>query len=219
MRVLVVEDERQLAGQLRDALSSAGFSVDAAYDGEEARLLGRTEPYDAVVLDLGLPRQDGLAVLRDWRRRGTKVPVLILTARSDWHSKVEGLNAGADDYLGKPFVMEELIARVHAVIRRSKGFAAPDITCGPITLNAAAGTVTVGGSPVLLTAQEFKTLNYLMHRQGRIVSQRELAEHIYDLEDERESNTIEVFVGRIRRKLGVDPIKTVRGLGYRLEVP
>jgi two-component system OmpR family response regulator len=219
MRVLVVEDERKLAAQLRSALSLAGFSADAAHDGEEARLLGSTEPYDAVVLDLGLPRQDGLAVLRHWRGRGTRVPVLILTARSDWHSKVEGLNAGADDYLGKPFVMEELIARVQALIRRSKGFAAPEITCGPIALNVATGRATVDGKPVALTAQEFKTLSYLMHRQGRIVSQRELGEHIYDLEDERESNTIEVFVGRIRRKLGVDAIKTLRGLGYRLEPP
>ena len=219
MRVLVVEDEPKLAAQVREALASAGFSADAAHDGEEARLLGNTEPYDAVVLDLGLPKQDGLAVLRHWRGRGTRTPVLILTARSDWHSKVEGLNAGADDYLAKPFVMAELIARVHALIRRSKGFASPEITCGPIALNAASGTVTVDGRPVALTAQEFKTLNYLMHRQGRIVSQRELGEHIYDLEDERESNTIEVFIGRIRRKLGVDAIRTVRGLGYRLDAP
>ncbi len=219
MRVLVVEDERKLAAQLRDALSSAGFSVDTAYDGEEARLLGSTEPYDAVVLDLGLPKQDGLAVLRKWRADGTRTPILILTARSDWHSRVEGLNAGADDYLGKPFILEELIARLHAIVRRSKGFASPEIACGPIALDSVSGKVTVDGKPVPLTAQEFKTLSYLMHRQGRIVSQRELGEHIYDLEDERESNTIEVFVGRIRRKLGVDAIKTVRGLGYRLEAP
>lgn len=219
MRVLVVEDEPKLAAQVREALAAAGFSADAAHDGEEARLLGNTEPYDAVVLDLGLPKQDGLAVLRHWRGRGTRTPVLILTARSDWHSKVEGLNAGADDYLAKPFVMEELVARLRALIRRSKGFAAPEIACGPIVLNPAAGTVTVDGRPVALTAQEFRTLNYLMHRQGRIVSQRELGEHIYDLDDERGSNTIEVFIGRIRRKLGVDAIRTVRGLGYRLEAP
>lgn len=219
MRVLVVEDEGKLAAQLRDALMAAGFSTDVASDGEEARLLGGTEPYDAIVLDLGLPRQDGLSVLRDWRGRGMRTPVLILTARTDWHNKVEGLNAGADDYLGKPFVMEELIARIHALIRRSKGFAASEIICGPISLDTAAGKVSVNGQPVALTAQEFRTLSYLMHRQGRIVSQRELAEHIYDLEDERESNTIEVFVGRIRRKLGIDTIKTVRGLGYRLEAP
>jgi two-component system OmpR family response regulator len=219
MRVLVVEDEAKLAAQLRDALMAAGFSADIASDGEEARLLGGTEPYDAVVLDLGLPKQDGLSVLRHWRARGLRMPVLILTARSDWHNKVEGLNAGADDYLAKPFVMEELIARIHALIRRSKGFAASEITCGPIVLDTAAAKVSVNGQPVTLTAHEFKTLNYLMHRQGRIVSQRELAEHIYDLEDERESNTIEVFVGRIRRKLGVDVISTIRGLGYRLEAP
>jgi len=219
MRVLVVEDEGKLAAQLREALMAAGFSTDTAIDGEEASLLGDTEPYDAVVLDLGLPKQDGLTVLRHWRGRGTRTPVLILTARSDWHNKVEGLNAGADDYLGKPFIMEELVARIHALIRRSKGFAASAITCGPISLDTAAGKVSVNGQPVALTAQEFRTLNYLMHRQGRIVSQRELGEHIYDLEDERESNTIEVFVGRVRRKLGVDAIKTVRGLGYRLEAP
>jgi two-component system, OmpR family, response regulator len=219
MRVLVVEDENKLAAQLRDALMPAGFSADIASDGEEARLLGGTEPYDAVVLDLGLPKQDGLSVLRHWRARGLRTPVLILTARSDWHNKVEGLNAGADDYLAKPFVMEELIARIHALIRRSKGVVASEITCGPIVLDTAAAKVSVNGQPVTLTAQEFKTLNYLMHRQGRIVSQRELAEHIYDLEDERESNTIEVFVGRIRRKLGIDVISTIRGLGYRLEAP
>ncbi len=219
MRLLVVEDEPRLAAQLREALAASGFSVDAAHDGEEARLLGATEPYDAVVLDLGLPRQDGLAVLRHWRGRGVRVPVLILTARSDWHSKVEGLNAGADDYLGKPFVMEELVARVRALIRRSQGFAAPQISCGPITLDPTAATVSVDGRPVALTAQEFRTLSYLMHRQGRIVSQRELGEHIYDLDDEHESNTIEVFIGRIRRKLGVDAIRTVRGLGYRLQAP
>jgi two-component system OmpR family response regulator len=219
MRVLVVEDERTLAGQLRAALEAAGFAVDAAYDGEEARLLGGTEPYDAVVLDLGLPKQDGLSVLRYWRSRGMRAPVLILTARSDWHNKVEGLNAGADDYLGKPFVIEELIARLHALIRRSKGFATPEIVCGPIVLDTTAGRVTVDGKPIALTAQELRTLSYLMHRPGRIVSQRELGEHIYDLDDERGSNTIEVFIGRIRRKLGVDAIKTVRGLGYRLEAP
>lgn len=219
MRVLVVEDETKLATQLRDALTAASFSADIASDGEEARLLGGTEPYDAVVLDLGLPKQDGLSVLRHWRARGLRTPVLILTARSDWHNKVEGLNAGADDYLAKPFVMQELIARIQALIRRSKGFAASEITCGPVVLDSVAGKVAVNGQPVTLTAQEFKTLNYLMHRQGRIVSQRELAEHIYDLADERESNTIEVFIGRIRRKLGVDVIRTIRGLGYRLEAP
>lgn len=217
MRVLVVEDEARLAAQLRDAIGSAGFAADVAIDGEEARLLGDTEPYDAVVLDLGLPKQDGLSVLRHWRSRGIRMPVLILTARTDWHNKVEGLNAGADDYLGKPFVMEELVARIHALIRRSKGFAAAEITCGPVTLDSAAGKVAVNGQPVTLTAQEFRTLSYLIHRQGRVVSQRELGEHIYDLEDERESNTIEVFIGRVRRKLGVDVIKTIRGLGYRME--
>ncbi len=219
MRVLVVEDEARLATQLRDAVGAAGFAVDVATDGEEARLLGDTEPYDAVVLDLGLPKLDGLSVLRHWRASGLRMPVLILTARTDWHNKVEGLNAGADDYLGKPFVMDELVARIHALIRRSKGFATAQITCGSVILDSAAGKISVNGQPVTLTAQEFRTLSYLIHRQGRIVSQRELADHIYDLEDERESNTIEVFVGRVRRKLGVDVIKTIRGLGYRMEPP
>ena len=217
MRVLVVEDESTLAAQLQAALDKAGFAIDLATDGEDASALGDSEPYDAVVLDLGLPKLDGLAVLRHWRNRGVKAPVLILTARSDWHNKVEGLNAGADDYLGKPFVMDELVARVRALIRRAKGFAGSEIVCGPIVLDSSAGKVTVDGRPVALTAQEFRTLSYLMHRQGRIVSQRELGEHIYDLDDERESNTIEVFIRRIRRKLGVDAIRTVRGLGYRLE--
>ncbi|MBB6251095.1 response regulator transcription factor [Nitrospirillum iridis] len=217
MRLLLVEDEPTLAAQIRGALSSSEFAVDLVGDGEDACLLGGTEPYDGVVLDLGLPKLDGLAVLRHWRQHGIKMPVLVLTARADWHSKVEGLNAGADDYLGKPFIMEELVARMRALIRRSMGFTASVIACGPISLDAAAGRVLVDGSPVTLTGREFRLLDYLMHRQGHIVSQRELAEHIYDLEDERESNTIEVFIGRIRRKLGVDVIKTIRGLGYRLE--
>lgn len=219
MRALLVEDEPILAAQVRDALAAAGFAVDTAADGELAEELGKSEPYDVIILDLGLPREDGLTVLRRWRMRRMKAPVLILTARSDWHSKVQGLNAGADDYLGKPFVMDELVARVRALVRRSKGVAASEITCGPITLDTAAGTVTVDGKIVPLTGHEFRMLNYLMHRQGRIVSQRELSEHIYDLADERESNTIEVFIARIRRKLGVDAIRTIRGLGYRMEPP
>jgi len=217
MRVLLVEDEPTLAEQVRTALNNSGFAADLAVDGEEAQLLGDSEPYDAVILDLGLPRLDGLAVLRHWRRERKTLPVLILTARSGWHSKVEGLNAGADDYLAKPFVTEELIARVRALIRRSKGFTASEIVCGPIILDGPAGKVTVAGREVTLTAQELRILSYLMLRQGRIVSQRELGDHIYDLDSERESNTIEVFVGRIRRKLGIDVIKTIRGLGYRLE--
>ena len=217
MRVLLVEDEPVLAGQIRQALGDMEFAVDLAADGEEAEYLGDSEPYDAVILDLSLPRLDGLSVLRHWRRTGRRMPVLILTARAGWRSKVEGLNCGADDYLAKPFVMDELIARLRALIRRAKGHASANISCGPITLDVSAGKVLVDGRAVALTAQEFRILSYLMHRQGRIVSQRELGEHIYDLHDERDSNTVEVFIGRIRRKLGVDTIKTVRGLGYQLE--
>ncbi len=219
MRLLLVEDEPVLANQIRQALGDVEFAVDVAADGEDAEYLGDTQPYDAVVLDLGLPRLDGLSVLRHWRKTGRRTPVLILTARSDWKSKVQGLNAGADDYLAKPFVMDELIARIRALIRRAKGHASSDIVCGPITLDASAGKVSVNGQPVALTAQEYRTLSYLMHRQGRIISQRELSEHIYDVDDERESNTIEVFIRRIRRKLEVDAIKTVRGLGYRMDPP
>jgi len=219
MRLLLVEDETTLASQIRRALDEAGFAVDHAADGEEASSLGDTEPYDAVILDLGLPRGDGLSVLRRWRRRGNRMPVLILTARSDWPSKVEGLDAGADDYLAKPFVMDELIARLRALIRRSNGIATSEIACGPIRLDSAAGRVSVDGRTVAMTARELRVLGYLMQRQGRIVSQRELIEHVYDLDDERGSNTIEVFIGRIRRKLGVDAVATIRGLGYRMEPP
>jgi two-component system OmpR family response regulator len=216
MRILVVEDDATLAGLLRGALSRAGYAVDAAGDGEEGHFLGDTEPYDAAVLDLGLPRLDGLTVLRRWRADGRDFPVLILTARDRWTEKVEGMDAGADDYLTKPFQMEELLARVRALIRRTKGHASAELVCGALRLDTRHGSVTLAGIPVSLTANEFKVLSYLMHRKGEVVSQADLTEHIYAQDFERDSNTIEVFVGRLRRKLGAEWIETVRGLGYRL---
>ncbi|SNS37667.1 MULTISPECIES: response regulator transcription factor [unclassified Azospirillum] len=219
MRLLVVEDDPQLRAQLRAALEAAPYAVDTAPDGEEAAFMGETEPYDAVVLDLGLPKRDGLSVLRGWRAAGRSMPVLILTARGTWQEKVEGMDAGADDYLAKPFRMEELLARVRALIRRAGGQAAAEITCGLVALDTRAGRVTVAGQPVTLTAHELRVLSYLMHHQGRVISRTELTEHVYAQDFDRDSNTIEVFIGRLRRKLGVDVIHTERGLGYRLAAP
>lgn len=219
MRVLLVEDEPELLRQLQTALEEAGYTVDTAADGEEAQFLGETEPYDAVVLDLGLPVIDGVSVLEKWRSGGRKMPVLILTARGTWAEKVAGLDAGADDYLTKPFKMEELLARLRALIRRSSGHASPELTCGPVTLNTRTGKVTVDGKAVKLTALEYKLLSYLMHHKGEVVSRTRLTEHIYHQDFDRDSNTIEVFVNRIRKKLGADIIQTQRGLGYRLADP
>lgn len=219
MRVLVVEDTPELARQLKQRLEGEGYAVDTAADGEEGRFLGETEPYDAVILDLGLPKVDGLTVLRSWRRAGMAVPVLILTARDAWNEKVQGIDAGADDYLAKPFSMEELLARVRALIRRAKGHATAEIACGGVVLDTRTGRVTVGGEPIELTAFEYRVLSYLMHRKGQVVSRTELIEHVYAQDFDRDSNTIEVFVGRLRRKLGTDIIKTVRGLGYRADEP
>ncbi len=219
MRILVVEDEPDLLRQLREALEDAGYVVDEARDGEEGQFLGETESYDAIVLDLGLPVIDGVSVLERWRRAGVKTPVLILTARDRWSDKVAGLDAGADDYLTKPCRMEELLARVRALIRRAAGHPSPELTCGPVTLNTRSGRVTVDGVAIKLTAQEYRLLSYLMHHPDKVVSRTELTEHIYDQDFDRDSNTIEVFVNRIRKKLPVDIIKTVRGLGYRIEAP
>lgn len=219
MRVLVVEDEPTLASQLHTTLSASGYAVDTAPDGEEGHFLGATESYDAVVLDLGLPKLDGVQVLERWRRDGKDMPVLVLTARDSWSDKVTGLDAGADDYLTKPFKMEELLARLRALIRRSSGHAAAELTCGPVILDTRSSRVTVDGNPVRLTAQEYKLLGYLMHHKGKVVSRTELTEHIYDQDFDRDSNTIEVFITRIRKKLGTDLIRTVRGLGYCLEDP
>jgi two-component system OmpR family response regulator len=216
MRILLVEDEPGIAAHLRRALTDAGYVVDGAADGEEAWFLGDTEPYDAVVLDLGLPKQDGLSVLRAWRSAGRAFPVLILTARGSWREKVEGIDAGADDYLAKPFAVEELLARLRALLRRTGGHASPVLRHGAIELDTRTARVTLDGAPVALTALEYRILAYLMHQPGRVVSQAELTEHVYAQDFERDSNIIEVIVGRLRRKLGRASIVTVRGLGYRL---
>ena len=219
MRLLVVEDDRDLNRQISAALSNAGYAVDHAFDGEEGHFLGDTEPYDAVILDVGLPKLDGIAVLERWRRDGRAMPVLILTARDRWSDKVEGFDAGADDYVPKPFHMEEILARVRALLRRATGHATSELTCGPVTLDTRSSRVVVDGAAVKLTSHEYRLLSYLMHHQGRVVSRSELVEHLYDQDFDRDSNTIEVFVGRLRRKLGVDVIQTVRGLGYLCEPP
>ena len=216
MRILLVEDEPTLRTQLALALQAAGYAVDEVDNGLDALHLGQTEPFDAVVLDLGLPQLDGLSVLRRWREEGHAMPVLILTARDHWHDKVAGIDAGADDYLTKPFHGEELLARLRALIRRASGLASPLLRCGPLSLDTRSGRVTVGDEPVNLTSHEYKVLAYLMHRPGAVVSRTELTEHIYAQDFDRDSNTVEVFVARLRRKLGADRIETVRGLGYKL---
>lgn len=216
MKILVVEDEMQLAEQLQQQLKSQGFIVDCANDGETAHFLGTTESYDAVVLDLGLPKLDGLTVLKKWRSEGLIMPVIILTARSLLHEKIEGLNAGADDYLAKPFQVGELVARLQALVRRAAGQASSAITVGDVRLDMAASTVTKAGLLVTLTAHELKVLSYLMLHLEQVVSRSTLIEHIYAQDFDRDSNTIEVFVGRLRKKLGSKFIETVRGLGYRI---
>lgn len=217
MRLLIVEDEIKLAGQLQEALIKAGYAVDVAHDGLDGHFLGESESYDAIVLDIGLPKRDGLDVLSRWRKSGIAAPVLLLTARDSWSDKVAGLDAGADDYLAKPFEMPELIARLRALIRRASGNASADLVCGPLAIDTRASRVTVNGEPVVLTAQEYKLLAYMMHHKGKVVSRTELTEHIYDQDFDRDSNTIEVFVTRIRKKLGVPVLRTVRGLGYVLD--
>ena len=219
MRILVVEDDPDLARQMAEALRDADYVVDLAHDGEEGHFLGDTEPYDAIVLDLGLPVIDGVTVLERWRRDGRAMPVLILTARDRWSEKVAGFDAGADDYVTKPFRMEEVLARLRALIRRAAGHASAELVCGPVRVDTRSSRVTVDGEPVKLTAHEYKLLAYLMHHPDKVVSRTELTEHIYDQDFDLDSNTIEVFVGRLRRKLGVNVIKTERGLGYRLTAP
>jgi two-component system OmpR family response regulator len=216
MRVLLVEDEAVLRAQLKQMLEQAGYAVDEAADGQTALHLGTTEPYDAVVLDLGLPVLDGLTVLQRWRSQGRAMPVLILTARDSWHEKVAGIDAGADDYLAKPFHTEELLARLRALVRRSHGLASPLLRHADITLDTRTSTVAQRGVTVSLTAHEYRLLAYLMHRAGQVVSRAELVEHLYAQDFDRDSNTVEVFVGRLRRKLGAALIETVRGMGYRL---
>jgi two-component system OmpR family response regulator len=216
MRILVVEDDPDLARQLKQALGDAGYAVDHAPDGEEGHYLGENEPYDAVVLDLGLPKVDGVSVLEQWRRAGVVTPVLILTARGAWSEKVAGFDAGADDYLTKPFHTEELLARLRALLRRAAGHAAPSLSCGGLRLDPRAARASVNGEPLRLTSLEYRLLHYLMMHQGRVIGRSELVEHLYDQDFDRDSNTIEVFVGRLRKKIGQDRIETVRGLGYRL---
>jgi two-component system OmpR family response regulator len=216
VRVLVVEDDPDLNRQLVTALTDAGYAVDTVSDGEEGFFLGETEPYDVVVLDVGLPKMDGISVLEQWRRANRNMPVIILTARDRWSDKVAGMDAGADDYVAKPFHMEELLARVRAQVRRYAGHARAEIECGPLRLDTKTARVTLSGQPVKLTSHEYRLLAYLLHHHGRVVSRTELVEHLYDQDFDRDSNTIEVFIGRLRKKIPPDMIKTVRGLGYRL---
>ena len=212
----MVEDEARLSAQLAEALEHGGYVVDSAYDGERADFLAHTEQYDAVVLDLGLPKTDGLTLLRRWREAGVTVPVLVLTARGSWHEKVQGIDGGADDYVAKPFRMEEVLARLRALIRRAAGHVSSSLRVGPVSLDTRLARVTLDGTPVKLTSHEFRVLSYLMHHRDRVVSQGELTEHIYAQNFDRDSNTVEVFVARLRRKLGASFIETVRGLGYRV---
>ena len=216
MRILVVEDEVSLCRQLAKFLNDAGYAVDSATDGEQADILASTESYDAIVLDLGLPKIDGLSLLRRWRTKGMSTPVLILTARGSWHEKVEGIDGGADDYVAKPFRIEEVLARIRALIRRASGNVGAELRCGQLVLESRTARVLMGGVPVKLTSHEFRVLSYLMHHSGRIVSRTELVEHIYALDLDRDSNTVEVFIARLRRKLGSEFIETVRGFGYRI---
>jgi len=216
MRILVVEDDENLNRQIKEALIEEGYAVDAAFDGEEGHFLGETEPYDAVVLDIGLPQMDGLSVLESWRREGHAMPVLLLTARDRWSDKVQGIDAGADDYVAKPFHMEEILARLRALVRRAAGHASNEIIAGSVRLDVRGGKVTCDGKAIKLTSHEFRLLSYMMHHKGKVISRTELTEHLYDQDFDRDSNTIEVFVGRLRKKLPDDCIQTVRGLGYQV---
>ncbi len=213
----MVEDDPEIAKRLVEGLTSAGFAVERADNGADGYAMGVDDQYDAVVLDVGLPQMSGIDVLRKWRSGGFKMPVLVLTARGSWSEKVDGLNAGADDYITKPFHIPEVAARLNALIRRSAGLASATLTHRGITLDSSAGKAFVDGQPIDLTARELRMLNYFMHRVGRVVSQAELTEHLYSLEESRESNTIEVYISRLRRKFGADLIKTIRGLGYRMD--
>jgi two-component system, OmpR family, response regulator len=216
MRILLVEDDPDLSRQLTKALGEAGYAVDSAADGEEGHFMGDTEPYDAVVLDIGLPKRDGISVLEQWRRDDRKMPVLILTARDRWSEKVAGMDAGADDYMAKPFNMEELLARMRALLRRAAGHAKAEIECGKLRLDTKTARVTYDGTAIKLTSHEYRLIAYLLHHRDRVVSRTELVEHLYEQDFDRDSNTIEVFIGRLRKKIPADMIRTVRGLGYSL---
>ncbi|MEQ1649061.1 MAG: response regulator transcription factor [Hyphomicrobiaceae bacterium] len=213
----MIEDDEEISRRLVSGLVQSGFTVDHASNGTDGYAMGAEDSYDAAILDLGLPQMEGLEVLRRWRKEARTVPVLILTSRGTWSEKVDGLNAGADDYITKPFHIPEVAARLKALIRRTSGLASPILVNGRISLDASSGRATLDGEPVELTARELKMLNYFMHRVGRVVSQAELNEHLYSLEESRESNTIEVYISRLRRKFGSEIVKTVRGLGYRMD--
>lgn len=219
MRLLLAEDDPDLSRSLRRALVAAGYAVDLAGDGEVAAFLGETEPYDLIVLDLGLPRLDGVSVLRRWRQGSVQTPVLILTARDGWSEKVAGFDSGGDDYLTKPFHMPELLARLRALLRRTAGRADASLTSGDLVLDPAAARVTLAGAAVRLTSLEYRLLHYLLLKAGRVVSRTELIAHLYDQDFDRDSNTMEVIIARLRRKIGSGRIVTQRGLGYRLEAP
>jgi two-component system, OmpR family, response regulator len=214
MRVLLVEDDRRIASDIAAALTAAGYVVETVRDGEEAWFRGDTEDYGAVVLDLGLPGMDGLAVLKRWRANGRAMPVLILTARGSWAERVDGIDAGADDYLPKPFRMEELLARLRSIIRRSAGHATSVVTAGDITLDERQMRVSLRGVPMALSPLEYRLVAYLMKHRGRVVSQHELDENVYGHSEEHDSNALEVLIGRVRKKLGPDLIETRRGFGY-----
>jgi two-component system, OmpR family, response regulator len=216
MRALVVEDDLRIASQVAEALGEAGFAVDLAHDGEAGEFLGATETYDVVVLDLGLPRNDGISVLERWRQGGRNMPVLILTARDDWSEKVRGFRAGADDYVVKPFRMEEVVVRCRSLVRRAAGHATSELRCGPLALDTQLGIITLDGLPVKLTAFETRMLSYLIHHAERPITRTELSEHLYERDTDRDFNSIEVIIGRLRRKVGKNLIQTIRGQGYRL---
>jgi two-component system OmpR family response regulator len=216
MRILLAEDEPVLCDQIRRLLSAEGRIVDIAHDGEEACFLGSTEPYDMIILDIGLPVRDGTSVLKEWRSNGIDTPVLILTARDGWSDRVDGLDAGADDYMTKPFHLPELAARVRATLRRKSGRTNPLFERDGFVFDTRAGRAFVNGVPVDLTAQEVAVLSYLIHNCGRLISRTELSEHIYSYDGDRDSNTIAVFINRLRRKLGPDLIQTTRGRGYMI---
>lgn len=214
MRILIVEDERKIAELIAEVLTSEGLVPEIAHDGEEGWFLGSTEKYAAIILDVGLPKRDGLSVLRKWREEGLEMPVILLTARANWNERVEGIDAGADDYLGKPFQMEELVARLRALLRRLNGQKTTTLEAGPLRVDLRQMRVSVGGRPLKLTPLEYRLLNYLMHNRGRVIGQEELVENIYYRDQEPDSNAVEVLVGRLRRKIGSNVIETRRGFGY-----